>query len=216
MALVVCVLAVIATAVWAATYDPVVTTTATTTTTARRASSTTVRAAGSTTATATSTGSTTTPTSSATTTSPTTTSPTTTGPTTTSPGTTSTRPPATAPDNQVLRGQVTDFLAKFAAAVRTNDTQFLFDHLHPEVVKRFGSDRCRASVQGVHDPTASYLLIDIARIGMYSWVTGKQGADVPNVITATVQTVNQGTGSRVDLHLANVNGIITYFRDCTH
>ena len=39
---------------------------------------------------------------------------------------------------------------------------------------------------------------------------------LPNVITATVQTVNQGTGSRVDLHLADVNGIITYFRDCTH
>lgn len=183
----VCIVAVIATVIFAATYDSGSKSTSPTTSTRTPAGSSTSHAATTRNTTSSSGG----------------------GPSTTDVSTT------TALDPGTTQSEVTSFLERFGQALRTSDATFLFDHLHPSVIRAYGADTCTASVQLVHDPTADYKLIQIQRTGTFSWKVGNQTLDIPNAIIATVEVVNQGVGSRVDLHLVWFNGKINYFRDCT-
>jgi len=121
----------------------------------------------------------------------------------------------TALDPSRLQSEITSFLSRFATALRGGDPTFLFDHLHPAVIRAYGPDTCLESVKRAIDSTADYKLIDIQRTGSFSWNSGTRTIEIPNTITATVEVVSHGVGSRVDLHLVWSNNRINYFRNCT-
>jgi hypothetical protein len=110
---------------------------------------------------------------------------------------------------------VAQFLQLFATALQTGDATFLIGRLNPHVIEVYGQANCAAMVAAMTDPTASFTIN--ATSGPAPFVWSESGTPVPvnDVYTVSVTRVAQGQSSVQDIHLALLQGQLTWFRKCT-
>jgi hypothetical protein len=129
--------------------------------------------------------------------------------------------PATFPDaHRAVYGvkpkqeTVPEFLQLFATALQTGDTPFLLGRLNPHVIEAYGEANCAAAVAEMTDPTASFTINSTS--GPASWTWSESGTPIliDNVYTVSVKRVAEGKSSVQDIHLAVVQGQLTWFRSC--
>jgi hypothetical protein len=98
--------------------------------------------------------------------------------------------------------------------VRSGDTGFLVDRLHPEVIKRYGRAQCRGFVVELADPTAKLRLGRVTGPTRYEYSTDGMTASVSDTYTFHVTGTAAGTTGPRDYHFALVDGRFRSFADC--
>jgi hypothetical protein len=119
---------------------------------------------------------------------------------------------STAPAQQET---VAQFLQLFATALQTGDTSFLIGRLNPHVIEVYGQANCAAVVAAMTDPTASFTINATSGPAPFSWSESGTPVPVDDVYTVSVTRVAGGQSSVQDIHLALLQGQLTWFRKCT-
>jgi hypothetical protein len=108
------------------------------------------------------------------------------------------------------------FLTQLATALRTNDTAFLFDNLHPAAINLYGAQICQTHFQQ-RSPDPSYNIEFASMTGPASWVYAPAGqAQVPvvDVYTVTAKVTAQGQTTTAELHIGQAGDQLYWFTQC--
>ncbi len=115
----------------------------------------------------------------------------------------------------VIAQPLKTFLSSFIAAIRTNDTAFLYDHLHPAVVNLYGSDQCQSFVkQRRADPTYNIETLGAQGPAPWQWVADGVSTLIQNVYTVDANVTGQGQKERAQVHFAQFGNTLYWFTDC--
>jgi hypothetical protein len=106
------------------------------------------------------------------------------------------------------------FLGSFTAALRSGDRSFLFDHLHPAVIARYGAAQCQTFIPKLFDPSASLQVVSVAGPASYDYATDGRSTQIPRTYTITVTGTVAGRSGPRDYHWAMVAGRFRIFADC--
>jgi hypothetical protein len=109
---------------------------------------------------------------------------------------------------------VAEFLQLFATALQTGDTSFLVGRLNPHVIEVYGEANCAAAVAAMTDPTASFTINATSGPAPFTWNEPGTPVPVDDVYTVSVTRIAEGQSSVQDIHLALVQGRLTWFRKC--
>jgi hypothetical protein len=116
--------------------------------------------------------------------------------------------PRPAPD------KATAFVKELDRAIRSGDTAFLFAHLHPAVVTRYGATQCQQYLTTLDRNVRREVRSSPSAPGTYAYASDGQTTIVPNVLAVAVDLVAPDTTQRVALHTALVDGTYRWFTDC--
>lgn len=109
---------------------------------------------------------------------------------------------------------VAQFLQLFNTAIQTGDESFLLARLDPHVIETYGEENCAATVAAMVDPTSSFTIKSISGPAPWKWSPPGVFVLIDNVYTVSVNRVVEGESSMQDIHLAVVQGHLTWFRTC--
>ena len=112
------------------------------------------------------------------------------------------------------KAEVQKFLSQLSAAVRKNDVDFRLAHLHPTVIERYGEQQCRDFLAGTQDTTRRDRVKKVGKPETYEYATDKVSATIPESLPVLTKETNKGKKGDRNIHLARVNGQLTYFTDC--
>jgi hypothetical protein len=109
---------------------------------------------------------------------------------------------------------VQNFLNVLDAAVRTGNTDLRLAHLNPAVISRYGEPQCRDFLAGQHDKTRRDQVTSVGKPESFEYATDNQAVVIPDAIPVQVRETSKGKKGDRNIHLARVNGQLTYFIDC--
>ena len=112
------------------------------------------------------------------------------------------------------KSEVKKFLNELDAAVRAGNVDFRLARLHPAVIARYGEQQCRDFLAGQQDPTRKDKVTTVGKPESYQYATDNQSAAIPDALPVQVKETNKGKKGDRNIHLARVNGQLTYFIDC--
>lgn len=115
----------------------------------------------------------------------------------------------------VVDARLRTFIDNFVPALRSNDTTFLFQHLHPAVLNLYGTDQCRTFInRGSVDPTINIVILGVKGPAPFPWISDGISTLVPNVYTLDANVTVQGTTERRDIHFGQVGNDVYWFTSC--
>jgi hypothetical protein len=112
------------------------------------------------------------------------------------------------------KSEVQKFLNQLSAAVRNNDVDFRIAHLHPTVIERYGEQQCRDFLAGQQDATRKDRVKKVGKPETYQYATDNVSATIPDSLPVLTRETNKGKKGDRSIHLARVNGQLTFFTDC--
>jgi hypothetical protein len=112
------------------------------------------------------------------------------------------------------KAEVKKFLNEIDAAARAGNVDLRLDRLNPAVIARYGEQQCRDFLAGQHDPTRKDAVTKVDKPESYQYATDNQSATIPDALPVQVRETNRGKKGDRNIHLARVNGQLTYFIDC--
>jgi hypothetical protein len=113
------------------------------------------------------------------------------------------------------RAEAQQFLDQLDAAVRQGNLDFRVARLNPAVIERYGEQQCRDFLAG--QPPDNTRQDHVKRVGKpeaFEYATDNLTATIPDSIPVHVRETRMGKKADRNLHLARVNGELTYFIDC--
>lgn len=124
-----------------------------------------------------------------------------------------TQAPSAAPS--AIDPRLQSFADSFVPALRTNDTTFLFQHLHPAVLNLYGAAQCRdyMNKRGV-DQTYNIVIMGVQGPAPWDWVASGISTPVQDVYTLDANVTTQGKTDRRPIHLALVSNTFAWFTVC--
>ena len=112
------------------------------------------------------------------------------------------------------KAEVKKFLNEVDAAARAGNVDLRLAHLHPAVIARYGEQQCRDFLAGQHDPTRKDTVTKVGKPESFQYASDNQSAVIPDALPVQVRETNKGKKGDRNIHLARVNGQLTYFIDC--
>jgi hypothetical protein len=112
------------------------------------------------------------------------------------------------------KAEVKKFLNEVDAAARAGNVDLRLARLNPAVIARYGEQQCRDFLAGQHDPTRKDTVTKVGKPESYQYATDNQSATIPDALPVQVRETNKGKKGERNIHLARVNGQLTYFIDC--
>jgi hypothetical protein len=112
------------------------------------------------------------------------------------------------------KAEVKKFLNEVDAAARAGNVDLRLARLNPAVIARYGEQQCRDFLAGQHDPTRKDTVTKVGKPESYQYATDSQSATIPDALPVQVRETNKGKKGDRNIHLARVNGQLTYFIDC--
>jgi len=112
------------------------------------------------------------------------------------------------------KSEVKKFLNELDAAVRSGNVDLRLARLNPAVIARYGEQQCRDFLAGQHDPTRKDTVTKVGKPESYQYASDNQSAVIPDALPVQVRETNKGKKGDRNIHLARVNGQLTYFIDC--
>ncbi len=110
--------------------------------------------------------------------------------------------------------QPSAFLSAFVSALRSGDTEFLFDRIDPALPERFGEVACRAAVGTLLDDTADLRLVDVSGPADFDYSAGDQSIVIPDTYTFNVVGTVHGQQVTRQYHMPMVDGRFRILVDC--
>ena len=112
------------------------------------------------------------------------------------------------------KAEVKKFLDEIDAAARAGNVDLRLARLHPAVIARYGEQQCRDFLAGQRDPTRKDKVTKVGKPESFEYATDNQSATVADSLPVLVRETNKGKKGDRNIHLARVNGQLTYFIDC--
>jgi len=112
------------------------------------------------------------------------------------------------------KSEVKKFLNEIDAAARAGNVDLRLARLNPAVIARYGEQQCRDFLAGQHDATRKDTVTKVGKPESYQYSTDNQSAIIPDALPVQVRETNKGKKGDRNIHLARVNGRLTYFIDC--
>jgi hypothetical protein len=112
------------------------------------------------------------------------------------------------------KAEVKKFLNELDAAARAGNVDVRLARLNPAVIARYGEQQCRDFLAGQHDPTRKDTVTKVGKPESYQYATDNKSAIIPDALPVQVRETNKGKKGDRNIHLARVNGQLTYFIDC--
>ena len=112
------------------------------------------------------------------------------------------------------KAEVKKFLNELDAAVRSGDVDLRLARLNPAVIARYGEQQCRDFLAGQQDATRKDRVKKVGKPETYEYATDNQSATIADALPVQVRATIKGKKSDRNIHLARVNGQLTYFIDC--
>ena len=106
------------------------------------------------------------------------------------------------------------FLNEVDAAVRAGNVDLRLARLNPAVIARYGEQQCRDFLAGQQDATRKDKVKKVGKPESFEFATDNQSATVTDSLPVQVRETNKGKKGDRNIHLARVNGQLTYFIDC--
>jgi hypothetical protein len=106
------------------------------------------------------------------------------------------------------------FLNELDTAVREGNTDLRIARLNPAVIDRYGEQQCRDFLAGQEDNTRRDRVKSVGKPEPFEYATDKQTVTVPDALPVQVRATIKGKKGDRNIHLARVNGQLTYFIDC--
>jgi hypothetical protein len=105
------------------------------------------------------------------------------------------------------------FLNELDAAVRQGDLDLRIARLNPAVIQRYGEQQCRDFLASLpQDATRRDRVKTVEKVEPFQY--SNDGAAPVDAMVVHVKGTVQGKKGDRNLHLARVNGQLTYFIDC--
>ena len=112
------------------------------------------------------------------------------------------------------KSEVQKFLNEVDAAVRAGNVDLRLARLNPAVIARYGEPQCRDFLAGQQDATRKDKVKKVSKPESFEFATDNQSATVTDSLPVQVRETNKGKKGDRNIHLARVNGQLTYFIDC--
>ena len=112
------------------------------------------------------------------------------------------------------KSEVKKFLNEIDAAVRSGNVDLRLARLNPAVIARYGEQQCRDFLAGQQDATRKDTITTVGKPEPYEYATDNQSATIADALPVQVRATIKGKKGERDIHLARVNGQLTYFIDC--
>jgi hypothetical protein len=112
------------------------------------------------------------------------------------------------------KAEIKKFLNEVDAAARAGNVDLRLARLNPAVIARYGEQQCRDFLAGQHDATRKDTVTKVGKPESYQYATDNQSAAIPDALPVQVKETNKGKKGDRNIHLARVNGQLTYFIDC--
>jgi hypothetical protein len=116
--------------------------------------------------------------------------------------------PTAPPDDLSAEG----FAQELAAALEEGDDEYLFGHLHPATIERYGEQSCRAYVAGI-EGAVNWEILGSSGPAPWSYETDGLATTIDDAWTVTVRQPGAEPEVR-DVHYAQANGTWRWFTDC--
>jgi hypothetical protein len=112
------------------------------------------------------------------------------------------------------KSEVKKFLNELDAAARSGDVDARIARLNPAVIARYGEQQCRDFLAGQQDATRKDKVKKVGKPETYEYASDNQSATVADALPVQVRATIKGKKGDRNIHLARVNGQLTYFIDC--
>lgn len=112
------------------------------------------------------------------------------------------------------KAEVKKFLNEIDDAARSGNVDVRLARLNPAVIARYGEQQCRDFLAGQQDATRKDKVTSVGKPESYEYATDNQTALIPDALPVQVKETNKGKKGDRNIHLARVNGQLTYFIDC--
>jgi hypothetical protein len=112
------------------------------------------------------------------------------------------------------KSEVKKFLNELDAAVRSGNVDLRLARLNPAVIARYGEQQCRDFLAGQQDATRKDRVKKVGKPETYEYATDNQSATIADALPVQVRATIKGKKGDRNIHLARVNGQLTYFIDC--
>ena len=112
------------------------------------------------------------------------------------------------------KAEVKKFLNELDAAVRAGNVDVRLARLNPAVIARYGEQQCRDFLAGQQDATRKDTVKKVGKPERFEYATDNQSATVADSLPVQVRETNKGKKGDRNIHVARVNGQLTYFIDC--
>jgi hypothetical protein len=112
------------------------------------------------------------------------------------------------------KAEVKKFLNEIDAAVRNGNVDLRLARLNPAVIARYGEQQCRDFLAGQQDATRKDRVKKVGKPETYEYATDNQSATIADALPVQVRATIKGKKGDRNIHLARVNGQLTYFIDC--
>jgi hypothetical protein len=112
------------------------------------------------------------------------------------------------------KSEVKKFLNELDAAVRSGNVDLRLARLNPAVIARYGEQQCRDFLAGQQDATRKDKVKKVGKPESFEYATDRQSATIADALPVQVRATIKGKKGDRNIHLARVNGQLTYFIDC--
>jgi hypothetical protein len=112
------------------------------------------------------------------------------------------------------KSEVKKFLNELDAAVRSGNVDLRLARLNPAVIARYGEQQCRDFLAGQQDATRKDRVKKVGKPESFDYASDKQSATIADALPVQVRATIKGKKGDRNIHLARVNGQLTYFIDC--
>jgi hypothetical protein len=106
------------------------------------------------------------------------------------------------------------FLNELDTAVREGNIDVRIARLNPAVIDRYGEQQCRDFLAGQEDNTRRDKVKSVGKPEPFEYASDSQTVTVPDAFPVKVRATIKGKKGDRNIHLARVNGQLTYFIDC--
>jgi hypothetical protein len=110
--------------------------------------------------------------------------------------------------------EVRKFLNELDSAVRSGNVDLRLARLHPTVIARYGEQQCRDFLASQQDATRRDKVKKVGKPESFEYATDNQSGTIADSLPVQVQETIKGKKRERNIHLARVNGQLTYFIDC--
>jgi hypothetical protein len=112
------------------------------------------------------------------------------------------------------KSEVQKFLNEIDAAVRAGNVDVRLAHLNSAVIARYGEQQCRDFLGRQQDATRKDKVQKVGKPEPFEYASDNLSATVADALPVQVRETNKGKKGERHIHLARVNGQLTYFIDC--
>jgi hypothetical protein len=112
------------------------------------------------------------------------------------------------------KAEMQKFLNELDAAVRNGDVDLRLARLHPAVIARYGEQQCRDFLASQQDAKRRDRVKKVGKPESFEYSTDNQSATIADALPVQVRATIKGKKGDRNIHLARVNGQLTYFIDC--